>query len=149
MHVTDDGTIGVDAEIVFPPLPDCPITWRKVKEVYECLERAGAGINRKCGHHIHISTTKVHGDRHNKNQFLSKSVRLSETSDYPRIQIPNECFVRDEMPPELMIDVTRRIMKHDATYNSMVSESRRNNHFCETTQATPRAIDLCLSLIHI
>jgi hypothetical protein len=143
VHVTDDGTSGVDAEIVFPPMPDCSITWHKVEEVYRCLENAGARINRACGHHIHISTKKVDYERHNKNQFLAKSISLSETSNYPNIQIANECFNRDEMSPELMIDVTRRIVKHDSVYNSMVSESRRNNHFCENSRATLENINLC------
>jgi len=143
VHVTDDGTSGVDAEIVFPPLPDCSIAWRKVEEVYQCLENAGAGINVSCGHHIHISTKKIDGDRHSKNQFLSKSMRLSETSNYPNIQIANECFSRDEMSPELMIDVTRRIVKHDSVYNSMVSESRRNNHFCENSRVNQEMLDNC------
>jgi hypothetical protein len=143
VHVTDDGTSGVDAEIVFPPLPDSNLAWRKVEEVYQCLENAGAGINVSCGHHIHISTKKIDCDRHNKNQFLAKSIRLSETSNYPNIQIANECFNRDEMAPELMIDVTRRIVKHNSVYNSMVSESRRNNHFCENSRTTLENIDLC------
>jgi len=143
VHVTDDGTRGVDAEIVLPPLPDCSIAWRKVEEVYQCLENAGAGINRQCGHHVHISTKKIDGDRHNKNQFLAKSMRLSETSNYPDIDIATECFSRDEMAPELMIDVTRRLVKHDSVYNSMVSESRRNNHFCENSRVTLENLDLC------
>ncbi len=143
VHVTDDGTSGVDAEIVFPPLPDSNLAWRKVEEVYQCLENEGARINVSCGHHIHISTKKIDGDRHLKNQFLSKTMRLSETSNYPNIQIANECFNRDEMSPELMIDVTRRLVKHDSVYNSMVSESRRNNHFCENSRVTLENLNLC------
>ena len=70
-------------------------------------------------------------------------MRLSETSNYPDIDIATECFSRDEMAPELMIDVTRRLVKHDSVYNSMVSESRRNNHFCENSRVTLENLDLC------
>jgi len=143
VHVTDDGTYGVSAEIVFPPLPDSNIAWRKVEQVYECLENAGATINRKCGHHVHVSTKKINHERCTKDQFLGKSIRLSETSAYPNISIATECFDRQEMPPELMIDVTRRILMNHDTYNSMVSNSRRQNDFCTNSQATIENIDLC------
>ena len=53
--VTSDSTDIVDAEIVFPPLPNCDLAWDKIREVMEALENAGARVGLvDLGGHVHI-----------------------------------------------------------------------------------------------
>ena len=58
--VTSDSTDVVDAEIVFPPLPNCDLAWNKIREVMEALENAGARVGLvDLGGHVHISARRV------------------------------------------------------------------------------------------
>ena len=58
--VTSDSTDVVDAEIVFPPLPNCDLAWDKIREVMEALENAGARVGLvDLGGHVHISARRV------------------------------------------------------------------------------------------
>ena len=57
--VKPDGTPGVDAEIVLPPLAPCDFAWDYIKSICRVLESVGASVNSKCGLHVHIGNAPL------------------------------------------------------------------------------------------
>ena len=58
--VETDATDVVDAEVVFPPLPNCDLAWDKIREVMQALENEGARVGLvDLGGHVHISARRV------------------------------------------------------------------------------------------
>ncbi len=122
--VKPDGTPGVDAEIVLPPLAPCDFAWDYIKSICRVLERVGASVNSKCGLHVHIGNAPLNDDVR-ATEFCGASIRdrantgryitgaYAEPMDFVAVQ-----------------DILYRYTRQQSTINTMFPRSRTDNRYC-------------------
>ena len=132
-QVKRDGTGGIRAEVVFPPMADCEFTWQKYKEVFSAMKSMGCQVNlspairaqrdmrrnsrNRAGGHVHIGTHKVMGISKEEFSIWSWNNFFSTGS--------NEHAHDTAMPFELIKDVIYRYANNQRFVDSMLPSFRR------------------------
>lgn len=132
-QVKRDGTGGIRAEVVFPPMADCEFTWQKYKEVFAVMKSMGCQVNlspairaqrdmrrnsrNRAGGHVHIGTHKVMGISREEFSIWSWNNFFSTGS--------NEHAHDTAMPFELIKDVIYRYANNQRFIDSMLPSFRR------------------------
>ncbi len=123
--VKPDGTPGVDAEIVLPPLAPCDFAWDYIKSICRVLDRVGASVNSKCGLHVHIGNAPLI-ESANATRFCGDSIRVkSETGRYVVGQ-----YFEEPMDFVAVQDIMYRYTRQQSTINTMFPRSRTDNRYC-------------------
>lgn len=132
-QVDRDGTGGIRAEVIFPPMADCEFTWQKYREVFAVMKSIGCQVNlspairaqhdmrrnskNRAGGHVHIGTHKVMG--------MSKD-EFSRWSWNNFFATGNNQHAHDTaMPFELIKDVIYRYANDQRFIDSMLPSFRR------------------------
>ena len=131
-QVKPDGTPGVDAEIVLPPLADCSVAWQYVASVCRSLERAGCSVSDKCGLHVHISNAPLTTA---PSAYTGDSIAHSARSGG---FLTGDHF-GDPLDAVAVKDIMQRYTAQQDVIDSMLPASRRNNRYCMPLSA--RQID--------
>ena len=134
-RVVRDGTSGIRAEVVFPPMADCDFTWHKYKEVFAVMREMGCavslndrirsqrdvryGAKNRAGGHVHIGLHKIVGMT--KEEFSRWSWNNFFASD-----LDNPHAYDDQMPFELIKDVVYRYANNERFIDTMLPVFRRN-----------------------
>ena len=116
--VKPDGTPGVDAEIVLPPLAPCDFAWDYIKSICRVLDRVGASVNSKCGLHVHIGNAPLNDDTH--------AVRFCGDSILERHRHGRYITgaYADPMDFVAVQDILYRYTRQQSTINTMLLKSR-------------------------
>ena len=122
--VKPDGTPGVDAEIVLPPLAPCDFAWDYIKSICRVLDRVGASVNSKCGLHVHIGNAPLNDDTH--------AVRFCGDSILERHRHGRYITgaYADPMDFVAVQDIMYRYTRQQSTINTMFPRSRTDNRYC-------------------
>ena len=122
--VKPDGTPGVDAEIVLPPLAPCDFAWDYIKSICRVLDRVGASVNSKCGLHVHIGNAPLNDDTH--------AVRFCGDSILERHRTGRYITgaYADPMDFVAVQDIMFRYTRQQSTINTMFPRSRTDNRYC-------------------
>ena len=141
--VTSDSTDVVDAEIVFPPLPNCDLAWNKIREVMEALENSGARVGLvDLGGHVHISARRVL--TMDMVSFTNKACELAMQSfeegsnDKDQRQYPSLDYYGDMFSYTLCRDVIKRYATFQPSIDEILAPSRRNYRMA---QPVPNALN--------
>ena len=122
--VKPDGTPGVDAEIVLPPLAPCDFAWDYIKSICRVLDRVGANVNSKCGLHVHIGNAPLNDSTH--------AVRFCGDSIQARARTGRYITgaYADPMDFVAVQDIMYRYTRQQSTVNTMFPRSRTDNRYC-------------------
>ena len=123
-EVKPDGTPGVDAEIVLPPLAPCDFAWDYIKSICRVLDRVGASVNSKCGLHVHIGNAPLNDSTH--------AVRFCGDSILERHRHGRYITgaYADPMDFVAVQDIMYRYTRQQSTINTMFPRSRTDNRYC-------------------
>ena len=123
--VKPDGTPGVDAEIVLPPLAAGQLAWDYIHNVCAALESAGCTVNRSCGLHVHISNAPLDPELR-PNGFSGDSIAHKErTGRY----ITGNAY-GEPLDALAVKDIMTRYTAQQPTIDRMHPASRTNNRYC-------------------
>jgi hypothetical protein len=131
-EVKPDGTPGVDAEIVLPPLASGNLAWDYIHNVCSVLEAAGCNVNRSCGLHVHISNAPLDA-AHRPNAFSGQSIAHKEaTGRY----ITGEGIYLEPLDALAVKDIMQRYSAQQDVINRMHPASRTDNRYCQPLSAS-------------
>jgi hypothetical protein len=123
--VKPDGTPGVDAEIVLPPLAPCDFAWDYIKSICRVLESVGASVNSKCGLHVHIGNAPLI-ESASATRFCGDSIRVKEETG--RFVVGQ--YFQEPMDFVAVQDIMYRYTRQQSTINTMFPRSRTDNRYC-------------------
>ena len=128
VSVKPDGTPGVDAEIVLPPLGNHPVAYDYIEQVCRVLANVGCEIDTSCGLHVHISNAPLTGT--NAADFTGASI-----AEY---QANGRYLSSHGEPMDAVIvkDIMWRYERQQSVINTMLARSRTQNSYCQPLNAT-------------
>jgi len=122
--VKPDGTPGVDAEIVLPPLAACDFAFDYIKKICRVLDSVGADVNSKCGLHVHIGNAPLNDSTHAV-RFCGDSIQARATTG----RYITGAYA-EPMDFIAVQDILHRYTRQQSTVDTMFPSSRTNNRYC-------------------
>lgn len=122
--VKPDGTPGVDAEIVLPPLAACDFAFDYIKKICRVLDSVGADVNSKCGLHVHIGNAPLNDSTHAV-RFCGDSIQARATTG----RYITGAYA-EPMDFVAVQDILHRYTRQQSTVDTMFPRSRTNNRYC-------------------
>ncbi len=118
-----DGTIEVDIECVFPPLPDCQWLRQQLSAFMDVAVSLGLKYKKKNGLHIHLGKRRLKPAT-NIDLYIQHACDMARNG----FQMPNEDCFGDEMQIELIKDIVRRYAYNQETINRFMPLSRQSEN---------------------
>lgn len=118
-----DGTIQVDIECVFPPLPDCQWLRQQLSAFMDVAVSLGLKYKKKNGLHVHLGKRRL-------KPATNIELYIQHACDMARngFQMPNEDCFGEEMQIELIKDIVRRYAYNQETINRFMPLSRQSEN---------------------
>ena len=118
-----DGTIEVDIECVFPPLPDCQWLRQQLSAFMDVAVSLGLKYKKKNGLHVHLGKRRL-------KPATNIELYIQHACDMARngFQMPNEDCFGEEMQIELIKDIVRRYAYNQETINRFMPLSRQSEN---------------------
>ena len=118
-----DGTIQVDIECVFPPLPDCQWLRQQLSAFMDVAVSLGLKYKKKNGLHVHLGKRRLKTAT-NIDLYIQHACDMARNG----FQMPNEDCFGEEMQIELIKDIVRRYAYNQETINRFMPLSRQSEN---------------------
>jgi hypothetical protein len=121
----EDGSGGVDVELVFPPAVDCPEFWADYSKAMEVCANLGLRYVQNCGFHVHVGTRRLKAYSNQLAAFWENS-KLNAKRNIFKVSDNWLCDISNLMGYSLVKDIMRFYGLNQGFIDKAMPRSRSN-----------------------